>query len=201
MSYSSLPSGLLGCFESPDGIKHSQDGVVLSIKADFWNPDKQIVAVSYTLSRAAVKADKSLLERNTSDAETLAKQFVEEVASLGQLPAPFDGVFNLDTMSEDRLLHWLMRSSLADDNTIRDTALDKGIVLLGDAAHAQPVPGNGANLAIDDALELAKHIDAVEGVDILAFLRARSEAWLNGKLENEQLLKELHYTEDQKSRI
>jgi 2-polyprenyl-6-methoxyphenol hydroxylase-like FAD-dependent oxidoreductase len=94
-----------------------------------------------------------------------------------------------------------MRSALADDRAIKDTALDKGIVLLGDAAHAQPVPGNGANLAIDDALELAKHIDAADGVDISAFLTARSEAWLNGKRENEQLLKELHPTEDQKSRI
>jgi 2-polyprenyl-6-methoxyphenol hydroxylase-like FAD-dependent oxidoreductase len=201
MAYSSLPPGLLDCFTSPDGIKHSQDGAVLSIKADFWNTDKQIVAVSYTLSRAAGKSDKPLLDRNISDAETLAKQFVDEVASLGQLPAPFDGVFNPDTMSEDRLLHWLMRSALADDNTIRDTALDKGIVLLGDAAHAQPVPGNGANLAIDDALELAKHIDSAEGVDISAFLRARSEAWLEGKRENEQLLKELHPTEDHRSRI
>lgn len=201
MSYSSLPPGLLDCFKSPDGIKHSQDGAVLSIKADFWNPDKQIVAVSYTLSRAAGKADKALLDRNISDAETLAKQFVDEVASLGQLPAPFDGVFNPDTMSEDRLLHWLMRSALADDNAIKDTALDKGIVLLGDAAHAQPVPGNGANLAIDDARELAKHIDAVEGVDIFAFFKARSEAWHNGKRANEQLLKEMHPTEDHKSRI
>lgn len=201
MSYSSLPEGLLECFTAPDGIKHSQDGAVLSIKADFWNPDKQIVAVSYTLSRAAGKADKSLLERNISGAETLAKQFVDEVATLGKLPAPFDGVFNPDTMPEDRLLHWLMRSALADDNAIRDTALDKGIVLLGDAAHAQPVPGNGANLAIDDALELARHIDAVEGVDVSSFLKARSEAWLSGKRENEQLLKDLHPTEDHKSRI
>lgn len=166
MACSSLPSGLLECFKSPDGIRHSQDKVVLSIKADFWNHDKQTVAVSYTLSRAATKADQPLLDRNISDAETLAKQFVDEVASLGQLPAPFDGVFNPKTMSEDRLLHWLMRSSLANDAAIKDTALNKGIVLLGDAAHAQPVPGNGANLAIDDALELAKHIHSTGEVDI-----------------------------------
>ena len=201
MAYSSIPEGLLDCFKSPDGIRHSQDGVVLSIKADFWNPDKQIVAISYTLSRAADKADKPLLDRNISDAETLAKQFVDEVASLGQLPAPFDGVLNPDTMSEDRLLHWLMRSSLANDDAIKDTALDKGIVLLGDAAHAQPVPGNGANLAIDDALELAKHIDTAGEVDISAFLEARSEVWIKGKRENEKLLGDLHPFEDHKSRI
>ena len=201
MAYSSLPAGLLECFKSPDGIRHSQDGVVLSIKADFWNPDKQIVAVSYTLSRAATKTDQPLLNRNISDAETLAKQFVDEVASLGQLPAPFDGVFNPETMSEDRLLHWLMRSSLANDKAIKDTALEKGIVLLGDAAHAQPVPGNGANLAIDDALELAKHIDAAAGVDISAFLKARSDVWANGKREQEQLLRNAHSDEGHKAMI
>lgn len=74
MAYSSIPPGLLECFKFPDGIRHSQDGVVLSIKADFWNPDKQIVAVSYTLSRAATRTDQPLLDRNISDAETLAKQ-------------------------------------------------------------------------------------------------------------------------------
>ena len=201
MAYSSIPPGLLECFKFPDGIGHSQDGVVLSIKADFWNPDKQIVAVSYTLSRAAGKADQQLLDRNISDAETLAKQFVDEVASLGQLPAPFDGVFNPDTMSEDRLLHWLMRSSLASDEAIKETAREKGIIILGDAAHAQPVPGNGANLAIDDAVELARHIDAVGGVDVPAFLRARSEVWAKGKRENEELLRDFHPTEDHKPRI
>lgn len=201
MAYSSLPAGLLECFKSPDGIRHSQDGVVLSIKADFWNPDKQIVALSYTLSRAATQKDQPLLNRDISDAETLAKQFVDEVASLGQLPAPFDAVFNPDTMSEDRLLHWLMRSSLANDKAIKDTALEKGIVLLGDAAHAQPVPGNGANLAIDDALELAKHIDAAAGVDISAFLKARSEVWANGKWEQEQLLRISHSDEGHKAMI
>ena len=58
-----------------------------------------------------------------------------------------------------------------------------------------------ASQVTPDARELAKHIDAVEGVDISAFFKARSEAWHNGKRENEQLLKEMHPTEDHKSRI
>ena len=126
---------------------------------------------------------------------------MDEVASLGRLPAPFDGVFNPETMSEDRLLHWLMRSSLTDDKAIKASALDKGVVLLGDAAHAQPIPGNGANLAIDDALEFAKYIDSAGEVDISAFLKARSEVWVSGKRESEQLLKELHPDDDRKARI
>ena len=188
MAYSNLPSGLLDCFANPDGIRHSQKGVLLTIKADFWDPDQQTVAVSYTLSRVALKADQPKLDRHYGAAWWLAMRYVEEVASLGPLPAPFDGVFNEETMKEDRLLHWLMRSSLVDDKTINDTALNRGIVLLGDAAHAQPIPGNGANLAIDDALELTKHISATGDVDIAAFLKARRQAWVDGKRESEHAL-------------
>ncbi|OAG04085.1 FAD/NAD(P)-binding domain-containing protein [Paraphaeosphaeria sporulosa] len=200
MVYSNLPPGLLDCFTTPNGIQHVQNGVLLSIKADFWNPDKQTVAVSYTLSRAADKADQALLDRNISDAETLAKSFVDEVATLGQLPAPFDSIFNTDTMSEDRLLHWLMRSSLIDGKVVQDTALNHGVILLGDAAHAQPIPGNGANLAIADALEAAKHMDASGKFDAAAFLEARSD-WMNGKRENERALKALHPDGARKARI
>jgi len=200
MAYSNVPTGLLDCFSDPDGIRHTQNGVVLSIKADFWKPENQTVAVSYTLSRPATsEADRSLLRRNISDAESLAKRFIDEVASLGQLPAPFNKIFNPDTMSEDRLLHWLMRSSLIDKTAIKDITLNT--ILLGDAAHAQPIPGNGANLAIDDALELAKHISATGTVDIDAFLRARRPVWVDGKRENERLLADLHSTGESQARI
>jgi 2-polyprenyl-6-methoxyphenol hydroxylase-like FAD-dependent oxidoreductase len=201
IAYTNLPSGLLDCFTAPDGIQHTtRNGVVLSIKADFWNPDSQTVAVSYTLSRpAASMADRTLLRRNISDAETLAKQFMDEVAALGQLPAPFNGVFNPETMSEDRLLHWLMRSSLIDKTAVKDTTLNT--VLLGDAAHAQPIPGHGANLAIDDALELAKHFSAAGTVDIDAYLRARRQVWINGKRDNERALAELHSVSESQARI
>lgn len=201
VKYSTLPPGLLECFATPDGITHTEDGVVLSIKADFWDAEKQTVAVSYTLSRIAGDKDQPLLDRNISDAESLAKRFVEEVAALGQLPSPFGQVFNPSTMSEDRLLHWLMRSSLMDDKAIKDAASNKGVVLLGDAAHAQPIPGNGANLAINDALEIARHMKAGGEFDVSAFLEARSTDWVDGKRENEQNLEDLHPDNSRKSRI
>jgi 2-polyprenyl-6-methoxyphenol hydroxylase-like FAD-dependent oxidoreductase len=192
IQYSNLPTGLLDCFANPDGITHSHDGTVLSIKADFWDSENQTVAVSYTLSRAAGEGDQSLLSRNISDAEERAKLFIGEVTALGQLPAPFSQVFNPSTMSEDRLLHWLMRSSLINDETIKDAASRTGVLLLGDAAHAQPIPGNGGNLAIDDAVEAAKHVSATGGFDVDAFLQSRSAAWIDGKRENERALEVLH---------
>jgi 2-polyprenyl-6-methoxyphenol hydroxylase-like FAD-dependent oxidoreductase len=179
MQYSNLPTGLLDCFTSPDGITHTHDGTLLSIKADFWDSENRTVAVSYTLSRAAGEGDQSLLSRNVSDSEERAKLFIGEVAALGELPAPFGQVFNPSTMSEDRLLHWLMRSSLISDESIKDAASNRGVLLLGDAAHAQPIPGNGGNLAIDDAVEAAKHVSATGDFDVDAFLQARSAAWMS----------------------
>lgn len=201
MKYSTLPAGLLECFETPDGITHTEGGAVLSIKADFWDAKNQTVAVSYTLSRAAGEKDQPLLNRNISDAEALAKRFIEEVAALGQLPTPFGQVFNPSTMSEDRLLHWLMRSALVDNEAIKNAASSRGIVLFGDAAHAQPIPGNGANLAINDALEIARYFNAGGGLDVSAFVGARSTDWVNGKRENEQKLEDLHPDNGRKARI
>jgi 2-polyprenyl-6-methoxyphenol hydroxylase-like FAD-dependent oxidoreductase len=192
MQYSNLPTGLLDCFTSPDGITHTHDGTLLSIKEDFWDSENRTVAVSYTLSRAAGEGDQSLLSRNVSDSEERAKLFIGEVAALGELPAPFGQVFNPSTMSEDRLLHWLMRSSLISDESIKDAASNRGVLLLGDAAHAQPIPGNGGNLAIDDAVEAAKHVSATGDFDVDAFLQARSAAWIDGKRENERALEDLH---------
>lgn len=201
IKYSDFPKELLECFENPGGISHAQDGAVLSIKADFWDAKKQLVAVSYTLSRAASEADQPLLNRNIREAETLAQRFVEEVEDLGELPSPFHQVFNPETMPKDRLLHWLMRSALVENKAFEDVASNKGVVLLGDAAHAQPIPGNGANLAIEDALALAQHINQAGELDVSAFLAARSQQWVDGKRENERALEELHHGYDPKARI
>nr|OQO20176.1 hypothetical protein B0A51_11678 [Rachicladosporium sp. CCFEE 5018] len=189
---SQVPEGLLTAFEKPDGIVHRHGQVALSIKGDFWDPEKDTVAISYTLSRPARDADKSLIDRNISDAEKLAAQFKDEVAALKDLPPPFDAVFNEDQMIGDRLLHWLMRSSLVDSDALQNSAKSQGVVLLGDAAHAQPIPGYGANTAIADAIELAKYISPDGKIDIAKFLQARAESWARDKEAAEQALSNLH---------
>ena len=196
VAYSNLPPGLLDSFTNPDGITHTQSDALLTIKADFWDPAKQVVAISYTLSRAASENDQPLLDRNIRDSESLAKHFVEEVAALGEKPEPFRQVFNPDTMNEDRLLHWLMRSSLLEPRCLEELVASKGALLLGDAAHTQQIlSGNGANLAIKDAIEFAKHINTSGEVnDVTAFLDARAQAWIEETREAEQSLQSLHYS-------
>jgi 2-polyprenyl-6-methoxyphenol hydroxylase-like FAD-dependent oxidoreductase len=203
VAYSNLPPGLPDSFTSPDGITHTQGDALLTIKADFWDPEKQIVAVSYTLSRAAGEKDQPLLDRNIRDSEKLAKHFVEEVAALGETPEPFRQVFNPDTMSEDRLLHWLMRSSLLETKEVEGLVTSRGVLLLGDAAHTQqPLSGNGANLAIVDAIELAKHINSSGEIDdVAAYMDARAQAWVEGTREAEQSLQDSHSSSNGKAKI
>jgi len=203
IAYSNLPPGLLDSFTNPDGITHTQGDALLTIKADFWDPVKQTVAVSYTLSRAASEKDQPLLDRNIRDSENLAKHFIEEVAALGETPEPFRQVFNPNTMTEDRLLHWLMRSSLLEPQGLEDLLDSKGVLLLGDAAHTQQIlSGNGANLAIADAIELAKHITSSgEVYDAEAYRRARAQAWTEGTREAEQSLQNLHSCNSDKARM
>ncbi|OQN98603.1 hypothetical protein B0A48_15866 [Cryoendolithus antarcticus] len=189
---SQVPESLLTAFEKPDGIVHRHGQVALSIKGDFWDSEKDSVAISYTLSRPAKDGDKPLIERNISDAEKLAAQFKDEVAALKDLPPPFDAVFNKDQMIGDRLLHWLMRSSLVDSDALQKSASTQGVLLLGDAAHAQPIPGYGANTAIADAIELARHISPDGKIDIAKFLQARAESWAGDKESAEQDLSNLH---------
>ncbi|KAK6430894.1 hypothetical protein LTR95_012948 [Oleoguttula sp. CCFEE 5521] len=191
---SQAPESLFTAFEKPDGIVHRHGQVALSIKGDFWDPEKDTVAISYTLSRPAKDGDKSLIDRSISDAEKLAAQFKDEVAALKDLPPPFDSVFNAEHMTGDRLLHWLMRSSLLGNGAIENSAASQGVVLLGDAAHAQPIPGYGANTAIADAIELAKHVASHGNVDIAKFLTARAESWAKERESAEQELRASHDT-------
>lgn len=190
---SNLKNGLEKCFDHPDGISHQQGDTVLSIKADFWDAEKDIAGISYTLSRPATDKDQSLLERSVSDAETLASHFVDEVRVLGELPRPFSQAFDPDAMGEDRLLHWLMRSSLFNGAAIEHYAKWRGVISMGDAVHAQPiVGGSGATTAILDAFELAKHIHSANEVDAAAYVVARAEAWQDDRQRAEQAIHELH---------
>jgi len=193
---SDLKHGLEECFDHPDGILHRQGDVVLSIKADFWDAENNTAGISYTLSRPATSQDRSLLERNVSDAETLASHFVEEVRAIGELPQPFSQAFDPASMGKDRLLHWLMRSSLLDGAVQEHFAKWRGIVLMGDAVHAQPiVGGSGANAAILDAVELAEHIRAANEVDAATYVDARAEAWKRDQRQAEQAIGDLHMSD------
>lgn len=121
------------------------------------------VSVSWTYSREA-KGNKDVLlkaERGTSGATDIPLELFEELATLHDfgLPQPFADILEPSLVKDDRILHWLMRSVTVHPEKHRAIA-KKGIITVGDAAHAEPIEGGrGANLAIEDAAKIAMFIE------------------------------------------
>jgi 2-polyprenyl-6-methoxyphenol hydroxylase-like FAD-dependent oxidoreductase len=95
-------------------------------------------------------------------------------------------------MKNDRVLHWLMRTTDVPPVDLRALAR-KGVFLIGDAAHAQPIlGGSGGNLAIIDALQLAEHI-AKHGTDHSSdFVDAQLPRWERDAVNCRKRIDEMH---------
>ncbi|OAK99407.1 FAD/NAD(P)-binding domain-containing protein [Phaeosphaeriaceae sp. SRC1lsM3a] len=139
------------------------------------------VSVSWTYSRAA-KGDKDVLykpERTLSGAKEIPQELFEELETLHQsgLPQPFAELFEPSVVKNDRILHWLMRS--VDVPAEEHLAFSKkGIITIGDAAHAEPIEGGmGANLAIEDAAGIAMLIASGDNPDLSTWIKYRHQQW------------------------
>ena len=70
---------------------------------------------------------------------------------------------------------------------------DRGIWLIGDAAHPMPIlGGEGANQVITDAIDLAKHLPNVSKSDNSQFLEERHRRWQGAVQESQRRLSEMH---------
>jgi tyrosinase len=124
--------------------------------------------LSYTFSRPAKQEGADPLhrpDRSLDASRTTPAELFDELKSLRNLEFPFNELFDPEKVRDDRLLHWLMRCIVLEKRDI-DELGSQGIALIGDAAHATPIlGGNGANLAISDALALGEAIgsDGFEG--------------------------------------
>ncbi|KAF2032162.1 FAD/NAD(P)-binding domain-containing protein [Setomelanomma holmii] len=96
---------------------------------------------------------------------------------------PLSQLLDTKDVRKDRLLHWLMRTILLPKENLQDLA-HGGIVLLGDAVHAEPiVGGNGANAAIQDAVSLANRIaggQETDKLDLSSWIDERYGSWEHG---------------------
>ncbi|KAK0966726.1 hypothetical protein LTR91_015889 [Friedmanniomyces endolithicus] len=152
------------------------------------------VSISYTYSRPARGlADLGFTpERSAASASRIPDQLFDEVRSLGVLEAPFGEVFDAEKMRTDRLLNWLMRS-ISVDVTELNTGAGRGILLVGDAAHATPIlGGDGANAAIKDGIDLAEYIVQNGTSDLAEFYRTKEEAWRSCVRDGEDRLAKMH---------
>jgi 2-polyprenyl-6-methoxyphenol hydroxylase-like FAD-dependent oxidoreductase len=161
------------------------------------------VCVSWTYSRPSRGTDDPLHKPNRalSAAAVIPEELYEELDQLSRssLPPAFGDLFTSAQVRKDRILHWLMRTTSVSQEDLRALA-QKGIVLIGDAAHAHPiVGGNGANMAIQDALSLAEEIIALHDTgnhDLSGWIDKRYSAWSQSIELATDKIKSLHATED-----
>ncbi|KAK6221942.1 hypothetical protein LQW54_001162 [Pestalotiopsis sp. IQ-011] len=169
---------------------------VNDFKASAGDAQEAKAEVSYVYSRPA-RADDALLnaDRTATGAREVPEAFYEELGALlrgAELEAPFAEMFDVDRVRQDRVLHWLMRTVTPDAEAAARLA-ERGVLLIGDAAHAAPiVGGQGAQVAIQDGLELAEYI-ASNGVDDLGpFAASRYEVWKKSVEDSKKRIADLH---------
>jgi 2-polyprenyl-6-methoxyphenol hydroxylase-like FAD-dependent oxidoreductase len=141
-------------------VNFQHKDVRVNFSVSEYTTDK--VSVSWTYSRPSHGTSDALHnpERALSSATIIPEQLFEELNILYQmgLPQPFTEIFEPSILRKDRILHWLMRTTLVPKEELHKLA-QNGVVLIGDSVHAEPiVGGNGANVAISDAVSLAEHI-------------------------------------------
>lgn len=161
-------------------FKHGDARINISINQYYTSP-QELVGFSWTYSRPSRGSSDPLHnpERATSDAKKIPDELYTELEDLRKagVPEPLPTILNARDVSHDRILHWLMRTNLVPKDDLKDLAKD-GIVLIGDAAHAQPiVGGNGANDAIADAVSLAEAIANSDGRDLSGWVDERYGVW------------------------
>jgi 2-polyprenyl-6-methoxyphenol hydroxylase-like FAD-dependent oxidoreductase len=176
-------------------LKHGDARINFSVSD--YKDDK--VSVSWTYSRPSRGQDDALHmpERALSKATAIPEELFEELSSLSQssLPQPFATLFETAHLRNDRILHWLMRTAHVPKGDLQALA-QNGVVLMGDAAHAHPiVGGNGANMAIEDAISLAEQIATIQDRDtanLSGWINQRHPIWNESVQEATEKIQRLH---------
>ncbi|SMQ54467.1 unnamed protein product [Zymoseptoria tritici ST99CH_3D7] len=176
-----------------------------------YNGKRRISPEEFEKTFAAAMGDGNTLEQRVGDAllqisisdrdekETGAREmpeelFVELEGLAGKLEEPFRSIFDADAVRKDRLLNWLMRSLHLDVGQLREAAKG-GVVLLGDAVHAEPIlGGEGANVAIEDGMRLAALIAEDRETSLEKIYDARGRIWDKSVGESEARIAEMHGT-------
>jgi 2-polyprenyl-6-methoxyphenol hydroxylase-like FAD-dependent oxidoreductase len=161
---------------------------------------KNEVSVSWVYSRPARGSSDPLHKPNrpNSAAQDIPDKFFAEVRALADLPHPFREVFDAEKLKEERVLHWLQRTSMLGLQELKEAG-GHGAFMIGDSVHAQPIlGGEGANTAIRDGMELGEWIAnsgdkaSFDGKMILEWYEERYEAWEAGVRKSEETIAEMH---------
>ena len=152
------------------------------------------IELSYTYSRPARLVGDPLHrpERAIAAATDIPEAFYKELDELGDLSKAFSKVFSSSQVRHDRVLHWLMRKALGGASEVHELA-QRGVVMIGDTVHAVPIlGGEGANVAMEDGIQLAEYI-AQEGTDNFhGFVTSRYGRWNRAVAASEERLVNMH---------
>jgi len=130
--------------------------------------------------------------RPMTGAQDIPQGLFDEVSQLQDLEQPFRGVFRSDAMKRDRILHWLMRTLLVEASRLQELA-KKNVFFLGESVHAEPLlGGQGANEAIDDAIELAVVIAESGLKGVSDWYEMKSALWRHGIERSSSVIAHMH---------
>lgn len=182
-------------FKDGNVIETKKNSTLLQVWINGYQQEKDVVEISYVYSRPT--RDNDPLHRPgraPGESADISEAFFDEVARLPVLKQPFKDTFDAGKIKDDRILHWLMRTSLTPLDELNGL-LESGVVFIGDCAHSMPILGSdGAHFAIEDAVELAEVISENGINDLRTFYQERHGAWEAGIMESEKRLKKMHST-------
>ncbi|KAJ4376780.1 hypothetical protein N0V86_006898 [Didymella sp. IMI 355093] len=183
-------------FQDTTVVEVRHEDTVLNISINEANQEK--VSISWIYSRPARGSSDALHkpDRSNAAAKEIPQEFFTEVEGLTELSQPFTDVFDAGKLRQERILHWLMRSNLIQRSELQRLG-QKGIMLIGDAAHAeQIIGGGGANGAIDDGMSLAKWIAEKGTVNTVDWYDERYASWQEGQQKSQASIAGIHGQHD-----
>lgn len=175
-------------------VRHGD--IVLNISINEATQD--LVSISWVYSRPARGSSDALHKPNRPNAaaKDIPKEFFTEVGDLKELAQPFVDVFDVEKLRNERILHWLMRSIFIRKSEVQQLG-QRGIVLMGDAAHAeQIIGGGGANAAIDDGMSFAEWIVEKGTADIAGWYDKIYGTWEEGQDKSRESIAAIHGQQD-----
>lgn len=197
LSLSKFREELLPHFKGATTCEYKHENALLRVSYWLDEDDTEIVDVSYTYSRPAYKDQTDPLHapnRRKHEAGKISDALYDELKAITPQDPLFEVTFDIEAVKQDRKLHWLMRDvSLGREH--QKTLANANVILIGDAAHAEPVlGGEGANSAIADGVALARWLCERDSVNVQEFYEARTEAWAQAVRDSELRLQSMHAT-------